>query len=236
MRASAAGNVGSGSDNTNRNAGSPIHSDRRSSGGNRDTGMLYGGEGGQYHHNRNNFQHQNPQQQHNPQEQPSQQQQHQNQHQPLPASSTRDEQHWHTGSPQLPGFARNVDGAGSGGDGGDDRDRKGHGYGPRDGRWVYCSCLSGRTFSRSDNLLKLKNLRPCPVDPFSARTLIAPYKNVKMDDTLVELVVRAPNVHVGDLGTGSLYIDCHVRVRTREQTHSRPSQINSSRIGAATLS
>lgn len=125
MRASAASNAGSGSDNS-RNAGSPIHSDRRGNGSNRDAGIMYGGEGGQYHRNRNNFQHQ--------QEQPSQQQHH-NHHQPLPASSTRDEQQWHTGSPQLPGFARNGDGgSGSGGDGGDDRDRKGYVYGARDGR------------------------------------------------------------------------------------------------------
>eukprot|EP00903_Cladosiphon_okamuranus_P009227 g8808.t1 len=133
MRASAASNAGSGSDNSNRNTGSPIHSDRRNNGSSRDTGMLYGGEGGQYHHNRNNYQHQHPPQL-NQQEQQSQQQHHQNHHQPLPASSTRDEQQWHTGSPQLPGFARNGEGGGSGGDCGDDRDRKGHGYGPRDGR------------------------------------------------------------------------------------------------------
>lgn len=144
-RASAASNSGSSADNNSRNTSSPIHNDhRQSNGSNRDSGLLYGGEGGQYHHNHN----------HHQQEQPSQQQQHHHHHHNHHQSSSgRDEQQWHTGTSQLPGFARNGDGgcngAGGGVDGGDDRERKGHGYGTsRDGRCessVIFSCHFNRT-------------------------------------------------------------------------------------------
>ncbi|CAM9412552.1 unnamed protein product, partial [Scytosiphon promiscuus] len=47
--------------------------------------------------------------------------------------SHRDEQQWHNGSSQLPGFARSGDGGSNGGggdgDGFEERERKGHGYG-----------------------------------------------------------------------------------------------------------